>query len=209
MNCQEFQDILPHIIESGGNPEEEAHLSTCEACSDLVRDLKYIAEQAKLLLPMRDPSPRVWNNIEQSLQREGLLREGRTSPPGQILKTHPTQKKSTYTGIMMAVLAVISLGILLVNYRPTSTVSGAEFSGAPAATQFDGEDQTLISGMAQQDPGVRQAYEDNLRQINAYIADARKAVHDNPDDPAPRQHLMSAYHQKAMLYNMATLRSMP
>jgi len=82
MNCHEFQDALPQIIEGGGNAEQEAHLSSCQACSDLVRDLQYIAEQAKLLLPMRDPNPRVWQGIEQSLQREGLIREGRMSPPG-------------------------------------------------------------------------------------------------------------------------------
>ena len=82
MNCHEFQDALPQIIEGGGNAEQEAHLKSCQACSDLVRDLQYIAEQAKLLLPMRDPNPRVWQGIEESLQREGLIREGRMSPPG-------------------------------------------------------------------------------------------------------------------------------
>ena len=82
MNCHEFQDALPQIIEGGGNAEQEAHLKSCRACSDLVRDLQYIAEQAKLLLPMRDPNPRVWQGIEESLQREGLIREGRMSPPG-------------------------------------------------------------------------------------------------------------------------------
>ena len=82
MNCQQFQEVLPHIIESGGNPDEEVHLQTCPSCSDLVRDLKYIAEQARLLLPMHDPNPRVWTRIEDSLHREGLIREGRMSPPG-------------------------------------------------------------------------------------------------------------------------------
>ncbi len=82
MNCQQFQETLPYIIESGGGGEDESHLQECESCASLVRDLRYIAEQAKLLLPMHDPNPRVWNNIEQSLQREGLLPEGRMSPAG-------------------------------------------------------------------------------------------------------------------------------
>jgi hypothetical protein len=34
--------------------------------------LRYIAEQAKLLLPMHDPSPKVWDNIQDSLSKEGL-----------------------------------------------------------------------------------------------------------------------------------------
>lgn len=74
MTCAEFQSVLPFIIESGGNAEEEEHLKTCEVCSDLVADLKYIAEQAKLLVPMQDPNPRVWSSIQKSLQCEGLVK---------------------------------------------------------------------------------------------------------------------------------------
>src|ERR1700752_1616948 len=77
MNCAEFQKLLPYIIESGGNPDEETHLQECDVCSDLVQDLRYIAEQAKLLLPMRDPSPKVWENIQGSLEREGLVKPAR------------------------------------------------------------------------------------------------------------------------------------
>ena len=48
----------------------EAHLKTCENCSALVRDLEYIAQQAKLLLPIHDPSPEVWENIQVALKKE-------------------------------------------------------------------------------------------------------------------------------------------
>ena len=64
MTCAEFQKVLPYIIDGGGSEEEQKHLETCHVCSDLVADLRYIAEAAKLLVPMEDPSPRVWNNIE-------------------------------------------------------------------------------------------------------------------------------------------------
>ncbi|MBV8206999.1 MAG: hypothetical protein JO041_09425 [Acidobacteria bacterium] len=74
MNCSEFQRVLPEIIESGGNQEQEAHLANCTVCSDLVRDLRYIAEVAKLLVPMEDPDPRVWDGIEKTLEREGLIK---------------------------------------------------------------------------------------------------------------------------------------
>ena len=74
MTCAEFQETLPYIFESGGDPGQMEHLKTCQICSDLVQDLRYIAEQAKLLLPLRDPSPQVWENIQNSLEREGLVR---------------------------------------------------------------------------------------------------------------------------------------
>jgi hypothetical protein len=76
MTCAEFQSVLPFIIETGGNAEEEEHLRTCKVCGDLVSDLRYIAEQAKLLVAMKEPSPRVWQGIQKSLQREGLAKPG-------------------------------------------------------------------------------------------------------------------------------------
>lgn len=73
MTCADFQKVLPHIIDAGGSAEEQEHLKSCKTCADLVQDLRYIAEQAKLLLPIRDPSPKVWDNIESALEREGLV----------------------------------------------------------------------------------------------------------------------------------------
>ena len=77
MTCAEFQKFLPDIIDGGGSEEQNQHLQNCPVCSDLVADLRYIAECAKLLVPMEDPSPRVWNNIEKELGREDLAKPAR------------------------------------------------------------------------------------------------------------------------------------
>lgn len=74
MTCAEFQRDLPYIIDVGGNAEQEEHLKTCKVCADLVNDLRYIAEQAKLLVPMHDPGEGVWTGIQDSLEREGLVK---------------------------------------------------------------------------------------------------------------------------------------
>ena len=68
--CADFQEQLPELFESGANLNEQEHLKTCEQCSALVRDLEYIAQQAKLLLPIHDPSPAVWENIQTTLSSE-------------------------------------------------------------------------------------------------------------------------------------------
>lgn len=74
MNCAEFQRDLPLIIDSGGTEQQEEHLRTCDVCRGLVNDLRYIAEQAKLLIPMLEPSPKVWAGIEEKLKLEGLVK---------------------------------------------------------------------------------------------------------------------------------------
>lgn len=213
MNCQQFQETLPYIIEHGGGGEDELHLQECESCAALVQDLRYIAEQAKLLLPMHDPNPRVWNNIEQSLQREGLL-EGRMSPPGHTQKnsTSQTQAKSwTPLGWVMALTALIIFAAVLINYKPTSlqqTALSAQNSAADS-TQFTSDDQQLISQLSQQSPEAQRAYEASLRDVNAYIADAEQAAKSDPSDASAQTLLQNAYEQKEMVYQMATARSLP
>ena len=213
MNCQQFQEKLPYIIESGGGGEDESHLHECESCASLVQDLRYIAEQAKLLLPMHDPNPRVWNNIEQSLQREGLL-EGRMPRLGHTQKnpTSQTQAKSwTPLGGVMALTALIIFAVVLTNYKPAN-VQPATLSARNSATdstQFSSDDQQLISQLSQQSPEAQRAYEASLRDVNAYIADAEQAAKSDPSDASAQALLQNAYEQKEMVYQMATARSLP
>jgi len=216
MNCQRFQEVLPYIIETGGNEEEEGHLRTCPHCAELVQDLKYIATQAKLLLPMHDPSPRVWAGIEQSLHRQGLISEGRPSLMGQITTTHSAQTKSwTPLGWALAAIALMGFSLLLINYHPQlpPTHSSTQNVSAPAAAvetaALEAEDQQLVTQVSQQSPTVGRAYEDSLREVNAYISDAQQAVAQDPQDAAAREHLLDAYQQKEMLYQMATARTVP
>ena len=217
MNCQQFQETLPYIIEHGGGGEDESHLQECESCSALVQDLRYIAEQAKLLLPMHDPNPRVWNNIEQSLQREGLL-EGRMSPPGHITKnpTSQTEAKSwTPLGWALALTAVIAFAVVLINYKPKQlpqTPLTAQNNAADPTqfnSGFNSDDQQLISQLSQQAPDAQRAYEASLRDVNASIADAEQAARTDPSDATAQALLQNAYEQKEMLYQMATARSLP
>jgi hypothetical protein len=209
MNCEQFQEVLPYIIERGGNQEEEGHLRSCPACAELVQDLKYIAEQAKLLLPMHDPSPRVWTGIAHALQREGLLQEGRMSRPGHLMT--PYQAKSwTPVGWVMALATLVAFTVVLYNYRPNLPAAqvAAQNSSAPAA-RFSSDDQRLIRQVSQQAPEVSQAYETSLREANAYIEDAQQAVNRDPDDDAAQEQLQQAYQQKETLYQMAVARSLP
>jgi hypothetical protein len=214
MNCQQFQETLPFIIESGGGGEDESHLQECESCASLVQDLRYIAEQAKLLLPMHDPNPRVWNNIEQSLQREGLLPEGRMPLLGHTQKnsTSQTQAKSwTPLGWALALTAVILFAVVLTNYKPVplqQTQLSAQNSSVDS-TQFNSDDQQLISQLSRQSPDAQRAYEASLRDVNAYIADAEQAVKSDPGDASAQALLQDAYEQKEMVYQMATARSLP
>jgi hypothetical protein len=69
-DCADFQDRLPELFETNANLSDEEHLKHCENCTALVRALEYIAQQAKLLLPIHDPSPTVWDNIRSAIKND-------------------------------------------------------------------------------------------------------------------------------------------
>lgn len=201
MNCAEFQRALPYIIETGGNAEQEAHLKSCHVCADLVADLRYIAEAAKLLVPMEDPSPRVWEGIQKSLEREGLAARP-TGPRGRLLEIARWGTKESF-GIVL-VLALVLAGVVL--YRRANTAA-LNAPGSPSSSLAQ-EDQQLLAAVEKSAPWLRATYETNLRDVNAYISDATRRVQQNPDDADAHHHLMHAYAQKNMLYQMALSRAL-
>ena len=211
-NCSEFHEQLPLLMETGAPIEEHPHLRSCENCSALVRDLKYIAEQAKLLLPLHDPSPRVWNNIQQTLEQEGYSKEGRL--PGHGPLNLPPQKSSwMYFGWAAAFAAAILVTIGLYQIerpQPThpQTAKSTHHAADDRSRQEAADDQQLLEEISQRSPGARTMYEQNLNSVNQYIRDARTLVQEQPDSEEAGQYLREAYAQKAVLYQMATARSL-
>jgi hypothetical protein len=69
------------LFETKADLSTDEHLKTCENCAALVRDLEYIAQQAKLLLPIHDPSPGVWDNIRTAIRNEHVSKGDPSNPP--------------------------------------------------------------------------------------------------------------------------------
>jgi hypothetical protein len=209
-NCPEFHEQLPFLMDAGKTVEDEPHLRSCENCRLLVRDLRYIAEQAKLLLPMHDPSPRVWNNIQETLQKEGLSTEGRLPGPRPIVNL-PLRSSWKLIGTAAVIAGVIAIAIgqfqtLPANPAATAPASASKAVNAPGGLEdWDAEDAQLLAQVEGHSPAMRAVYADGLRRVNAYIADAKSMLEQDPDDA--REYLREAYAQKAMLYHMATARS--
>lgn len=47
MSCEEFQDQLSQLIESGADVKRHPHAQGCELCRGLLKDLERIAEEAR------------------------------------------------------------------------------------------------------------------------------------------------------------------
>jgi hypothetical protein len=71
MNCTEFQEFLPDVVEGVRNPDHEYHLKGCLDCMNLVSELEIILRDARQLEGMFEPGPQVWDNIETTLASGG------------------------------------------------------------------------------------------------------------------------------------------
>jgi len=65
------------------------------------------------------------------------------------------------------------------------------------------EDQQFLSVVSTLSPSMRVTYENQLQAVNADIRETQAYVDRNPGDPDARQHLMDAYQQKELLYQIA------
>ena len=68
MTCEELQSVLASSIHWKPSVQAQAHLNSCRVCSNLVADLKHIAQSAKFLLHLEEPSEQVWHNIRRRLE---------------------------------------------------------------------------------------------------------------------------------------------
>jgi hypothetical protein len=68
--CAEFQALMPERIGAGEDLQTDPHMLTCERCGSLVRELEYIAEAARQLMPIEEePRDELWNNIQLAIER--------------------------------------------------------------------------------------------------------------------------------------------
>jgi len=65
------------------------------------------------------------------------------------------------------------------------------------------DDQQFLSEVSTFAPSMRATYESQLRAVNADIRESQAYLDQNPGDADARQHLMDAYQQKALLYQIA------
>jgi len=85
--------------------------------------------------------------------------------------------------------------------KPTDMVGTAV--GTAVEPEPSAEDQQFLSEVSTRAPSMRATYENQLQTVNADIRETQAYVDRNPGDADARQHLMDAYEQKALLYQIA------
>ena len=216
MNCVEFERDLPDCVEGSATPDQQAHLSSCPSCSELLSDLNAIASQAELLLASEEPSPAVWAALEAKLRSEGLIRGPElVTYPTTFQKSFPSRWRLAWLVPVAALLAVVGVVKL---YHPAGVggeknpVAKQEQIVAPAPVQnvavrarrpVSSEDQQWLNSVAERPPATLASYRADLDQANAFIEDAEQSLKQNPNDVYTQQMRINAYEQKQMLFQLA------
>lgn len=206
MNCMEFQNALPDVMDGGAAPEAEGHLKSCVACAGLVADLKEIAGQARLLAADDEPGPELWTRIERSLEQEGLVRVEAPAPrryvwwgAGQSPWAVPAWAAA------VAALLLLAFGMNTLRQAPAPTTSVSVVRPAPLV---DSDDLKLLEAVGKRSASKSARYRKHLEAVNASIRDAKRSVEQDPGNELARERLIQAYDQKSALYEMAMTRSM-
>lgn len=183
--------------------EDENHAHSCPECSVVLADLDAISQEARLLQASEEPSPRVWNSIEIALRNEGLIRQSLSAV--KAARLIPPRWRLAWI-MPAAAMAILILGTILFQH------GGGQPQIATIAPVADSpgqaEERELIRVVGERAPALRSSYEADLKVIDAYIQDAEQSAKANPQDEVAQQYLMSAYDQKAMIYEMAMNRSL-
>src|SRR5713226_4057816 len=92
----------------------------------------------------------------------------------------------------------------LAQQKPAKPIKITEpAAGHAVEPEPSAEDQQFLSEVSTRAPSMRATYESQLRAVNADIRETQAYVDRNPGDADARQHLMDAYQQKALLYQIA------
>lgn len=206
MNCEQFQELLPDILD-GTASGQDGHALHCEACAGLHADLKEISNVARMLRAYEEPSPRVWASIESALRQEGLIREPLHAGP-VLVSSRPQRWKMGWLVPIAALLLLMTSGIAV--YQRSAQHTTAKLEAPPSVDQsVPTEDAELLQEVSERAPSLRPAYAADLNNVNAYIQQAQASVRDDPDDQEAQHSLMQAYEQRSMIYELALDRSVP
>jgi hypothetical protein len=202
MNCLQFENTLSDYLEGARSSEQQAHLSSCSACSSLLADLNLISTEALSLRELNGPSPRVWNALETQLRREGLIRK----PSRPLLPEFLVRWK---TGWLVPVAAALLIAVGIKLYQPPKIGDNQPIAKnnvvrrVPVAPAVSVDDKDIMTTVAARPPAQVAAYRNDLDQANAFIHDAQEALKSDPNDIYSQQLLINAYEQKQMLYRLA------
>jgi len=209
MQCRDVEVVLE---QEGLAPLPEAaraHVADCSHCQGLLADLETIVSLSVQLPAEAEPPARVWVSIRNQLEQEGILREpvgssvaSASSPWSRFADLFRRRSFATVTvGLLIAVAGVIQLSQ---RPAPPQLQEGAPVASSSWQVPFAQTSKVLneqevdlrnmhLSSTSPVDAALQQ----NLQQVDEFIAECERQLKKDPQDDLAREYLSDAYQQKA------------
>ena len=204
MQCRDVEEVLEQEGLASLPDAVRGHVAGCRQCQGYIADLETIVSAAHELPAEVEPPSRVWVALRTQLELEGVIKEPAVAP-----KARPVSWWSgfgqLFRGRTLATLtvgAVLAAAAIFEMRQPAGR--GPEPPPIPASLsatvqQLDQQEVDVRNMHLASTSPVDAALEQNLQQIDDFIADCQRHLKEAPRDELAREYLADAYQQKAEL----------
>lgn len=207
MQCRDVEEVLE---QEGLTPLPEVvrgHVAGCRYCQGYIADLETIVSAAQELPAEVEPPSRIWVALRTQLELEGVIKETATAVP----EARPVSWWHGFGQLFGGrTLATVTVGAVLAAAAIVQVRQGRELASVPDAVppgiraiakqvnqqEVDLRNMHLVGTSASP---VDTALEQNLQEIDNFIADCERHLKEAPRDELAREYLADAYQQKAEL----------
>jgi len=147
MTCSDVQRVLPELFDEAPDREFstafEDHVQACADCSDLLSDLRLIANEARQLAASEEPAPRVWAHIAAQLRQEGIIHEPQPEPIRRPVLVPSSTRHSRWSAWWLAPITacLLAAGAYVISHKPAPQVA---LQTQPAAVKVPSAATTAV-----------------------------------------------------------------
>ncbi len=202
MQCRDVEVV---IEQEGLTPLPEAarvHLAGCRHCQEFVSDLAAIVSVAYKLPAEVEPPARVWVSLRTQLELEGIIKEPVAAPSEERLSWWRDFRdlfRSRTLATVMAGALIVAAALLQLR-QPSELPSSPPPPDIGQTAKLLNEQEIDLRNMHLTSTSpVDTALQQDLQQVDDFIADCERHLKEVPQDDLAREYLSDAYQQKAEL----------
>ncbi len=210
MQCKDVELV---VEQEGLTPLLEAaraHVAACSYCQEFVADLATIVSIANELPAEVEPPARVWNSLRAQLELEEIIKTSVVPASGERSSWwHGLSELFRSRALATAAvgLVIVAAGFVQLRQKPDTSLEPTGIAAGPASQIAFAQTAKVLNDqeidlrnmhLAGTSP-VDSSFQQNLQQVDEFIADCERHLKAEPQDELAREYLSNAYQQKAEL----------
>jgi hypothetical protein len=210
MQCKDVEFVVEQEGLAPLPDAARAHVATCSYCREFVADLATIVSVANELPAEVEPPARVWNSLRVQLELEGIIKTPAVSLSGERSSWwHGLSDLFRSRALATAAvgMVIVAAGFLQLRQKPDTSLEPTGIAAGPASQIAFAQTAKVLNDqeidlrnmhLAGTSP-VDSSFQQNLQQVDEFIADCERHLKAEPQDELAREYLSNAYQQKAEL----------